>query len=63
MATLTYNLKKYLKFITKKKAGVVSETKAKVPTSLKTAFNDLKFLFLITLFFEDYNSKPKIDVA
>jgi len=66
MAALTYNLKKYLKFITKKaktKAGVVSETKAKVPTSLKTAFNDLKFLFLITLFFEDYNSKPKIDVA
>jgi hypothetical protein len=38
MEALTYNLKKYLKFITKKtkrKAGVVYEIEAKVPTSLK----------------------------
>jgi hypothetical protein len=42
-----------LKFITKKtktKAGVTSEIQAKVPTSLKTAFCDLKNLFLSTLF-------------
>ncbi|MEM0577542.1 transposase [Flavobacterium sp. N6] len=64
MAALTYNLKKYLKFITKKtKAGVVCETKAKVPTSPKTAFIDLQYLFLSTLFFKDYNSKPKINLA
>jgi hypothetical protein len=40
MASLTYNLKKYLKFITKKtkiKAGAVSELQAKVPASLKNA--------------------------
>uniref|UniRef100_UPI001FAEE093 transposase n=1 Tax=Flavobacterium alvei TaxID=2080416 RepID=UPI001FAEE093 len=66
MAALTYNLKKYLKFITKKtktKAGVVSEMQAKVPTSQKTAFNDLKYLFLSTLFFKNYNIKPKINLA
>jgi hypothetical protein len=66
MAALTYNLKKYLKFITKKtktKARVVCETKVKLPTSLKTAFIDLKYLFLITLFLKNYNSKPKINLA
>jgi hypothetical protein len=55
-----------LGFITKKtktKAGVVSEMQAKVPTSLKTAFNDLKYLFLSTLFFKNYHIKPKINLA
>lgn len=66
MAALTYNLKKYLKFITKKtktKAGVVSELQAKVPTFLKTAFYDLKNLFLSTSFFSDHNLNPKINLA
>jgi len=45
MAALTYNLKKYLKFVNKKtktKAGVVCEIQTKVPTCLKTTFCDLK---------------------
>jgi hypothetical protein len=52
IASLTYNLKKYLKFVTKKtktKAAVVSEIQAQAPTPLKTAFHDLKNLFLSTL--------------
>ena len=66
MAALTYNLKKYLKFITKKtktKAGVVGEIQTKVPTSLKTAFYNLKNLFLRLFIFENYNLKPKINLA
>lgn len=66
MASLTYNLKKYLKFITKKtktKAGVVSELQAKVPTSLKTAFYDLRNMFLSISIFKDYNLKTKINLA
>lgn len=66
MAALTYNLKKYLKFITKKtkiKARVVSEIQAKVATSVKTAFYDLKNLFLNTPIFKNHNLKPKINLA
>ncbi len=66
MAALTYNLKKYLKFITKKtktKAGVVCEMQAKVPTSLKTAFYNLKIAFLSTSFFTNRNLNPKINPA
>jgi transposase len=66
MAALTYNLKKYLKFITKKtkaKAGVVGEMQAKVPTSLKTAFYDFKIRFLRTLFFKNQNYNLKINLV
>jgi Transposase DDE domain len=66
MAALTYNLKKYLKFITRKvktKAGVVVEIQAKAPTFLKTACCDFKNLFLSILFFENYHLKPKINLA
>lgn len=66
MAALTYNLKKYMKFITKKaktKAGVVNELQAKLPTFLKTAFYDLKNMFLSTSIFKDYNLKTKINLA
>jgi hypothetical protein len=66
MAALTYNLKKYLKFITKKtktKAGVASTIQAKVTTSLKTAFCDLKNLFLRLFIFENYNLKQKLNLA
>jgi hypothetical protein len=66
MTALTYNLKKYLKFITKKtktKAGVVSEIQTKTAASLKTAFYDLKNAFLSTSLFTNYNLKPKINLA
>ena len=66
MAALTYNLKKYLKFITKKtktKAGVVCAIEGKVQTSLKTAFYDLKRWFLSTLFFTNYNFNLKNNLA
>ncbi len=66
MAALTYNLKKYLKFITKKvktKAGVASEIQAKAATSLKTAFYDLKSLFLSISFFTKFNFGPKLNLA
>jgi hypothetical protein len=66
MAALTYNLKKYLKFITKKtktKAGVESKIQAKVTTPLKTAFCDLKNLFLRLFIFENYNLKQKLNLA
>ncbi|MDX6182561.1 IS1182 family transposase, partial [Flavobacterium sp. Fl-77] len=66
MAALTYNLKKYLKFITKKtktKTGVVSEIPTKVTTSLKTAFYDLKNTFLRLFIFTNSNLQPKINLA
>ena len=66
MAALTYNLKKYLKFITKKtktKAGIVCEMETKAPTLLKTAFYDLKNLFLSSSFFTNVNFNPKINLA
>jgi hypothetical protein len=66
MAALTYNLKKYLKFITKKtktKAGVVCEIQTKTTTSLKTDFYDLKNLFLSTSFFKHHNFKSKINLV
>ena len=66
MAALTYNLKKYLKFITKKtktKAGIVCEMETKAPTLLKTAFYDLKNLFLSSSFFTNVNFNSKINLA
>lgn len=66
MAALTYNLKKYVKFITKKtktKAGIVCEIETKVPTLLKTAFYDLKSLFLSISFFKNYNFNSKTNLA
>ena len=66
MAALTYNLKKYLKFITKKtkaKAGVVTQEVRAVQTALKTAFYDLKNLFLSALFLKNYHFKLKNNLA
>ncbi|MEM0544090.1 transposase, partial [Flavobacterium sp. j3] len=66
MAALTYNLKKYLKFITKKtktKAGIVCENETKAQTLLKTAFTDLKSWFLSALFFTNYNFNSKKNLA
>ncbi|WP_298145638.1 hypothetical protein [Flavobacterium sp.] len=48
MASLTYNLKKYLKFITRKpisQAEVVATIKGKVQTTLKTTFYQLQRAF------------------
>ncbi len=66
MAALTYNLKKYLKFTTKKtkiKAGIVCEIQTKTVTSLKTAFYDLKGFYLSTSFFINYNVNPKTNLV
>ena len=66
MAALTYNLKKYMKFIAKKtktKAGVVATMKGKIQTSLKTTFYGLKIAFLSTSFFTNHNLKLKINLA
>ena len=66
MAALTYNLKKYLKFITRKpksQAGVVASMKGKVQTFLKTAFYDLKSFFLSTSFLRNTNSILKNNPA
>ena len=66
MAALTYNLKKYLKFITKKtktKAGAVCEIQIKATTSLKTAFYDLKNLFLSIINFTVLNFNPKTNLV
>src|SRR5690625_3094590 len=49
MAALTYNLKKYLRFVVKKPsvlAQVVSLQQGKIYTDLKTLFHDLKSSFL-----------------
>jgi len=49
MAALTYNLKKYLRFIVKKPsvlAQVVSQQQGKIHTFLKTLFHDFKSSFL-----------------
>jgi len=49
MAALTYNLKKYLRFVVKKPivlAQIVSLKQGKTHTFLKTLFYDLKYSFL-----------------
>jgi adenine-specific DNA glycosylase len=58
MAALTYNLKKYLKFIARKvktKSGIVNTIAGKVPTSLKTVFYNLKSSFSSSLNFTIFN--------
>ncbi|MFN3918628.1 MAG: transposase, partial [Flavobacteriales bacterium] len=66
MAAMTYNLKKYLKFITQKPksiAQVVSINKGKATLSLKTLLFDLKKAFLSYPFFRNKNFTPKINLA
>ncbi|WP_298143765.1 hypothetical protein [Flavobacterium sp.] len=58
MASLSYNLKKYLTFITRKpvsQAEVVATIKGKVQTSLKTTFYRLQRASLYPLKFANYN--------
>lgn len=66
MAALTYNLKKYLKFITKKtktKAGIIYEIETKAKALLKTVCYDLKKMILSTSSFKKFNPNPKINLA
>lgn len=66
MAALTYNLKKYLKFIAKKpksQAGILSQIGNELGSPLKTAFYDLKNLVLSSPFFRTHNLQPKIKLA
>ncbi|WP_298145874.1 hypothetical protein [Flavobacterium sp.] len=58
MSSLTYNLKNYLKFITRKplsQAKVVGTIKGKVQTSLETTFYCLQRAFLTPRKFANYN--------
>ena len=66
MAAMTYNLKKYLKFISKKPksiAQVVSINQGKINTSLKVTFLKLKRTFLCLLFLNNFNFNPKTNLA
>lgn len=66
MAAMTYNLKKYLKFITQKPksiAQVVSINKGKATLSLKTLFLDLKRAFLSDSFSRNNHFTRKINHA
>ena len=65
MAAMTYNLKKYLKFIAKKpksQAQVVSINQGKVNTSLKVTFLKLKQTFLRLLFLNNNLFNPKLNL-
>jgi hypothetical protein len=65
MAAMTYNLKKYLKFIAKKpksQAQVVSINQGKVNTSLKVTFLKLKRTFLSLLFLNNNIFNPKLNL-
>ncbi|WP_396153852.1 transposase [Flavobacterium sp.] len=65
MAAMTYNLKKYLKFIAKKpksQAQVVSINQGKVNTSLKVTFLKLKLTFLSLLFLNNNIFNPKLNL-
>jgi transposase len=66
MAALTYNLKKYMKFIVKKpyiKAQVMHVEKGKTHLFLKTYFLELKRSFLSFLVFEKIHAIQKINLA
>jgi hypothetical protein len=66
MAALTYNLKKYLKFISKKPksiAQVVVMGHEKLSTSLKTIVLNLKSIFLSLVFFRNTNFVQKTNLA
>ena len=67
MAALTYNLKKYLRFVVKKPsvlAQVVSLQQGKIYTDLKTLFHDLKSSFLshpnFVIFEIQLKNKPRL---
>jgi hypothetical protein len=66
MAALTYNLKKYLKFIAKKSkidAGVLSQEFKEVQATLKRLFQDQKRTILRLLIFANPNLQTKTNLA
>jgi hypothetical protein len=66
MAAMTYNLKKYLKFIAKKsksQAQVVPIKQREVNTCLKTFLINLKNTFLRHLIFRNISFHPKTNLA
>jgi ABC-type anion transport system duplicated permease subunit len=66
MAAMTYNLKKYLKFIVKKpknQAQVISIKQGEENACLKTFLVNLKSTFLRHLIFRNSNLIPKIILA
>lgn len=66
MAALTYNLKKYLKFISKKPksiAQIVSMEQGKLSTCLKTIILNVKRYFLSLTFFRNTNFLQKTNLA
>ena len=66
MASLTYNLKKYLRFIVKKPnvfAQVASLKQGKANTFLKTVFSGIKRTLRVHLFFSSCNFTTKINPA
>jgi transposase len=66
MAALTYNLKKYLKFIAKKpksQAGIVSQKVREVQSALKSLFCELKREYLPFLIFSGSNFEAKINLV
>jgi len=66
MAALTYNLKKYLKFITKKSksiAQVVSIAQGELSTGLKATLIERKSLFLRRSFFKSTHFIQKTNLA
>ena len=66
MAALTYNLKKYMKFVVKKpniKTQVMDVEKGKARLFLKTYFLELKRRFLSLLVFEKLHYIQKINLA
>jgi len=66
MATLTYNLKKYLKFISKKsksQVGIVCVMEAEAQLFLNSFVQGLKQVFLSLLFFETPCRLSKINLV
>lgn len=66
MAAMTYNLKEYLKFITKKpksQAQVVSIKQGEENACLKTFLVNLKSTFLCHMIFRNINLNPKTNLA
>lgn len=66
MASLTYNLKKYLKFIVKKptiQLQKLTQEMGKISSCLKTVFDELKTAFLGHPFFRKLHFNPKRNLA
>ncbi|NDP28503.1 MAG: hypothetical protein GZ087_13920 [Flavobacterium sp.] len=66
MAAMTYNVKKYLKFIAKKSktnAGVIEQEVREVQTTLKRRFHDQKRAILGPVIFINPNLQTKTNLV